>query len=151
MKGQHPDFAQFRLNEAIRPSLSPVTIRGVSGLRQASTGPRYFDVNGNTITAIQCGQPYLFEVPGYTQVWLKVTKDGKTTYDGLFNVPMPAYTSICETDPGHYETIALDPSTMNEIGRTTLDVSGGGFLGLSTTTLLLIGGAALLLMTRKRG
>jgi len=146
------NYAQFRVNEAIRPSLSPV-LRGLGDAASPITGqPRYFDINGNTITKIACGQPYMFEVPGYTNISLRVTKDGVETFNGPFVVPMAPYTSNCDYDPGQYEATASDLSTGQVLGKTTLTITGGSiFSSLSPTTWLLIGSAALLLFRRKRG
>jgi len=155
------DYIQLRVNEALRPSLTPTNRRtgdlGRLGLGQVG-GPRFFDASGNTITTIECGQSYAFEVPGYTNVWLTVMKDGVTTYDSAtqippstYSVPMPPYQSICGTDSGHYEVIVRDPVTGQEIGRATLDITGGGLFGLSSSTLMVIGGIGLaLLVMRKR-
>lgn len=144
------DFAQFRLNEAVRPSLSPVTrLRGMRGLGDVAA-PRFFDINGNTITTIACGQPYMFEVPGYTAIWLQLVKDGKLTFDAPYEVPMPPYTSNCELDPGSYEAIVLDPSTKQEIGRTTLKVTGGSLFGGLSNTTLAIGAVGILFLLSRR-
>lgn len=142
------DYARFRVNEAVRPSLSPV----LRGLGQTSGGPRYFDINGNTITQIECGKPYFFEVPGYTSIILRVTKNGQETFNGPFTVPMPAYTSLCSFDVGQYEATATDPATGQVIGKAILTITSGAsiFSSLSPTTWLLIGGVALFMLRKKR-
>ena len=145
------DYSRMRVAEAIRPSLSPL---GVRGLGQAAVGgARFFDLQGNTITSIQCGQAYMFEVPGYTDVWLTVTKDGNVTYDSGFSVPMPAYTADCTTDPGHYEVIAKTPDGNTEIARAVLDVLPSASLISGIPNWALAAGAVglLLLARRRRG
>lgn len=145
------DYSRLRVAEAIRPSLSPF---GVRGLGQPTTGnARFFDLQGNTITSIECGQAYMFEVPGYTDVWLTVKKDGNITYDSGFAVPMPAYTADCTRDPGHYELIAKTPDGTTEIARASLDIlpSPSLFAGIPNWTLAAVGVGLLLLMRRKRG
>lgn len=141
--------AQFRLNEMVRPSRVPV---GVRGLGQAAAGAVMFkDLNGNVITQIPCGQAYTFDVPGYSNVWLVVVKDGVTTFDSSYAVPMPAYTADCGTDPGHYEIVAREIGTGVEIGRATLDILPAPSLipGISNT-MLAVGAVGLFLLMRRK-
>lgn len=135
----------YRLNESTWMSRSP-------GLGLAQTaGPVFRDASGAEISSIKCGEAYSFEVSGYSQVILQLIKDGVVTFNQLFDVPMPLYTTVCATDPGHYDVIVTDPVTGQEIGRTVFDILPGGFLsGLSTNTLLIGGAAVVFLMFRKK-
>lgn len=143
------DYARLRVAEAIRPSLSPF---GVRGLGQATTGAaRFFDLSGKTITQIECGQSYQFEVPGYSDVWLTVIKDGVITFDSGYAVPMPAYVANCTRDPGHYEVVAKTPDGSQEIGRAVLDILPSPSLipGIPDWWLI-AGGVGLALLMRKK-
>ena len=142
-------YTKWKVGEAIAASqLKP---GGSSGLGFTPLNqPAYFaDASGAAITTIVCGKPYTFQVPGYSQVWLKLTKNGKTTYDAAFNVPMPAYTSSCFRDPGVYVATVLDVNTKALIGTANLTVTGGLF-GLSTTTLVILGAGAFLVLRKRK-
>lgn len=138
----------YRLNESTWMSRSP----GMRGLAQGA-GPIFRDAAGAEIASVECGQAYTMEVPGYTQVQLQLIKDGLVTFNSAFDVPMPLYSTVCATDVGHYEVIAIDMATGEEIGRTVFDIlpSSSVFGGISNT--MLIGGAALafLVLRKKRG
>jgi hypothetical protein len=53
-----------------------------------------------------------------------MTKNGAADYQGTIAVPMPAYKSVCSTDPGVYIAQAFDLA------------SGGSYLGSATFTIL---------------
>lgn len=146
-------YAQLKVREMVAPSMTPrnQAPSGLAGLDLGATAPRFAEVNGQTVTSIPCGIPYIFEVPGYSRVWLKLTKDGVVTFDGEFDVPMPSYTSVCGTDPGYYVAEVFDLASGAPIGTAflTITAEGGGLFGLSPTMLLIGGGALLFLMSRR--
>jgi hypothetical protein len=110
-------------------------------------------ITGNPTTQVLCGEPYTFEVTGYAQVHLWLSKDGTAIYDAPFTVPMPDYIASCTSEVGHYEAVAFDVNTGEEIGRTILDVlpnpsipSGGigSIFANIPMPVLLVGGFILL-------
>ena len=126
---------QQRMFEMIGPSLTPRPPRGTLG--QANTsGPTYFDVNGKPITSIVCGSAFTFDVPGsgLSQIWLTIYKDGAKTYDALFPIPMPNYVTSCDSDVGHYQVIAYDPSSGIVLGQTQMAILAAGGAPSSTPT-----------------
>lgn len=139
------------------PSISPTrqlrSIPPTRQLRQAlPEGPRFLDLSGNVISEIACGQPYQFDIPGYSQAYIRVYQNNTLTFEGVHDIPMPPYTSVCETDVGRFLVQAYDPTTYAELGEASLNITGGSGLpfGLSTTGLLAIAGVGLLLFSRGR-
>ena len=162
MRGNVVPFQQ-RMYELIKPSLSPLPPRGTLGQGNTS-GPSYFDVNGNPITSIVCGGSFTFDVPGsgLSQVWLTILKNGTKTFDGLFGIPMPTYITTCANDVGNYQLIAYDPNSGIVLGQTTMNIlpatgtvpSSGiasWLANMSTAEKLgLAAGVAFLLLRRKK-
>jgi hypothetical protein len=144
----------YKLAEMMAPQQSPKPARGTMGA--AATDPVFKDVNGNPITSIACGGTYTFDVPGYSQIWLTMLKDGVKTFDQLFSVPMPSYVSSCANDVGTYQVVAYDPVSGMVIGKTNFTVlpsSGAGqsvssFFGSLTPIQIGIGAAVLFFMLK---
>lgn len=130
--------------------------------------PSFFDAANNPITVIQCGQPYTFDVPGFSpgQIWLDQTKNGQPWFSGPFSVPMPSFSADCVSQPGVYVnavSTVIQGQRGQPIGQTTLTVlspaAGGTGLqnvlgGMSQTQMLALGavGIALFLrLTKKKG
>jgi hypothetical protein len=125
-------------------------------------GPQFRDLNGNVISTIPCGEPYVFDVPGFSVVNLALSKADANgnfvtpVFNGSYNVPMSPYTSSCVTDPGIYLATANDANTGAYLGNATLTITPGGatstiMAGLSTTELAIGAGILLFLFTRKKG
>lgn len=53
------------------------------------------------VTKVICGDTYTFDVPGYTNIWLKEWKNGSLVYNSTYSVPS-VYTSVCGQDEGTY-------------------------------------------------
>lgn len=53
------------------------------------------------VTKVICGDTYTFDVPGYTNIWLKEWKNGSLVYNNTYSVPS-VYTSVCGQDEGTY-------------------------------------------------
>jgi hypothetical protein len=88
--------------------------------------PTFYDMNGQSISAITCGGSISFNVPGYSRVWLSQLKNGTLAYDGPFDLPMPAYIVNCANDIGTYDVavyeIGADDMKGKLIGQTKFDV-----------------------------
>lgn len=82
--------------------------------------PQYMDASGRPISAIPCGTPYTFDVPGYHQVWLDQTHNGQPGYSGLFPVPMSPYTANCDGELGTW---------LNTVYAVTPQGGRGSFIG----------------------
>jgi hypothetical protein len=128
--------------------------------------PVFYDAKGNPVSQILCGEDYSFDVPGYSQVWLEQTYNGKPSFSGPFSVPVPAYIGDCQTQIGTYISSAYELTPQG--GRGTLlgtvgfrILPGGptnvtptdvllaqkkGVLGLSPIVWLAIGVAAVVFM-----
>jgi len=65
--------------------------------------PTFYNMNGQPITEIVCGNSMTFDVPGYSRVWMSQLKNGTLHYDGPFNLPMPPYVLSCSNDVGTYD------------------------------------------------
>jgi len=163
------DYQQ--LAEMTGPSLSPEPPTGTLGA--APTNPVFYDVNGNQITCVVCGDSFTFDVPGsgLSQIWLTVMKNGTKTFDGLFSIPMATYQSTCANDVGQYQHLAYDPNTGILLGQTSFailaagqscgpgSVTGGGPTGgilqtlenLSTPAKIGLAAGIYFLFFRKRG
>lgn len=145
------DLDRFKVNEMMQASQPPGVAPGTLGA--LTVQPVFKDQNGNPVGSVQVGQAYTFEVPGYTHVWLILTKDGQQTYNGPFDVPMPPYTAV-DYDIGKYVATVYDPDNGAPIGAAAFQVVAKGASpsatgGLSTTWLL-AGAAALYFFMRKR-
>lgn len=92
-----------------------------------SAGPLYRNMQGQIITEITCGQSIVFDVPGYSRVWLSQLKDGVLNFDGPFDVPMPPYILNCSSETGVYEVAVYE---LND------DDTKGDLIGQSTFTVL---------------
>jgi hypothetical protein len=110
----------YKVSEMMVPSLGPRPPRGTLGA--AASQPVFKDASGSVISSIECGQPYTFDVPGYSQIWLTMKKDGQQTFDGQFSVPMPSYVASCATDPGTYQAVAYDLESGIVLGTATFTV-----------------------------
>jgi hypothetical protein len=92
-----------------------------------STGkPTFYNMSKQTITTIQCGGSVIFDVPGYTLVWLERTKNGVQDFAGPYAVPTTPYVMSCSTDVGSYTVtvFAINP-----------DGSKGALLGSTPFTV----------------
>lgn len=89
-------------------------------LRGLGAGPQYMDTSGRPISAIPCGTPYTFDVPGYHEVWLDQTHNGQPGYSGTFPVPMAPYTANCAGELGTW---------LNTVYTVTPQGTRGTFLG----------------------
>jgi hypothetical protein len=154
-------YVQFKHNAAVAATLGP-SPGGIRGLR-AAPGPQFQDVNGNIISSIACGQPYVFDVPGYSSVNLVLLKNGAPDFSGGFNVPMPPYTANCMTDPGVYQATAYDQVSGANLGTVTFTVEQptgttgaitgtvNSIFGNLSTTEIAAGAILLLLLLKKKG
>jgi hypothetical protein len=92
-----------------------------------TSGPTYYNMNKQPITTIPCGNSIIFDVPGYTLVWLTRSKNGTVDFDGLFRVPIPPYILNCANDVGTYNVTAYainsDQTKGALIGSTTFTVT----------------------------
>lgn len=70
------------------------------------SGPTYYNMQGQIITTIKCGNSITFDVPGNKLVWLTRAKNGVQDFDGLYAVPIPPYVLSCTTDVGVYDIAA---------------------------------------------
>ena len=151
-------FDTYKLGEMLLPSQSPAPPRGTLGA--AATDPVFKDASGNPISSIVCGGTYSFDVPGRSQIWLTMLRNGTKVFDSLFNVPI-THTAQCGTDEiGQYQVFAYDPPSGMLIGQTTFSIlasDGSGGTGTGTGLLdtlkahpLLIAGVALLLLMGKK-
>lgn len=117
---------------------------------------------GIPVTQAHVGDTVVFNVPGYSSVWLYQLKDGVTQWNGPYNVPSQPYT-FTQADIGHYDTYAYQLisegaaqtwGTLIESGQVevlpvgTTGGDGGILAGVSTTTLLLVAAGAFLLLRR---
>lgn len=82
-------------------------------------GPTFYNVNGQAITEVVCGNSIAFDVPGYPRVWMSQLKNGQLNYDGPFNLPMPTYVVSCSNDVGTYE-IAVYEINENDVKGTLI-------------------------------
>lgn len=149
----------YKVSEMMVPSMGPRPPRGTLGA--AASQPVFRNASGAVITSIECGQPYTFDVPGYSHIWLTMKKDGQQTFDGQFSVPMPSYVASCVTDPGTYQAIAYDLDSGMVLGTATFVVlpagagggtpggAGGGTSDKAMGTILIVGLAAYFLFLRK--
>jgi hypothetical protein len=124
------------------PSGLPPSLSGMG------SGLAYFvDQDGNRIDTIECGQPFDFRVEGFSQVYLRQTKDGQLQYDGMLNVPMGYYTSSCFSDPGLYHGEVYDPYVGVLLATYDFTVTGSPVSVIpGGSTGLMIGAAAILLL-----
>ena len=100
----------------IMSSVSPVTPVFTLLTANSSNTPQ---------STLYCGQKYQFSVSGYSQVWLEQTKNDKSSYSGLTNVPL-TYTFICNQDEGSY---------VNKV-YTVKGNNKGDFIGSSAETVV---------------
>lgn len=49
-----------------------------------------------------------FDVPGYSRAWIIVAQNGKITFDGPMELPMPQYQLRCPQDIGYFQTAAYE-------------------------------------------
>jgi hypothetical protein len=156
------DYTLFKVSEMVNPSRTPRPIRsaGAGFAGMGAVAPVFLDASGNPITSIESGQPYGFNVPGYSSVWLQLNKDGVQVYNAVLGVPMALHTAQ-DSEIGTWQAIAYDANTGQLIGSTSFQITaagastgtGGitGFLSTLTTTQKAIGAAAVLfLLTRKK-
>lgn len=89
--------------------------------------PAFLLPDGQEVSQVPCGTPIIFDVPGYSNVWLFQLQDGRIQYDGPYAVPSPAYAPSCTNDTGHFQAAVyeLNPDGTKgaEIGFTELRVS----------------------------
>lgn len=151
----------FKVSEMVGPSRTPKPFRGMGMGSLGQTGPQFLDASGNPITSVQSGQPYGFNVPGYSSVWLILIKDGQQVYNALFSVPMALHTAQ-DSEIGFWQAQAYDPNSGQSLGATTLQITAASAAGagagvttwlssLTTTEKLVGAGAILFLLTRKKG
>ncbi len=65
-----------------------------------------FYVNGTPASSAKCGDSLYLDIPGNSQVWLTQYQNGHLQYDGLYNLPAPAYVLDCTRDVGTYQGTA---------------------------------------------
>lgn len=119
----------YKVSEMMVPSMAPRPPRGTLGA--AASNPVFKDPSGAVISSIECGQPYTFDVPGYTRVWLTMTRDGNQTFNGEFPVPMPSYVSSCATDVGTYNAIVYDLTSGIVLGQSQFVIHPAGSGGVT--------------------
>lgn len=49
-----------------------------------------------------------FDVPGYARAWIIVAQNGRITFDGPMDLPMPPYQLKCPQDIGYFQTAAYE-------------------------------------------
>lgn len=88
--------------------------------------PTFYNMQGQPVTEMLCGDSMTFNVSGYSRVWMSQLKDGVLNYDGPFNLPMPAYIVNCANDIGVYDIAVyeIDANDVkgNLIGQTKFTV-----------------------------
>lgn len=157
-------MTMFKVSEMVQPSRSPAPVRAVgfslAGMR--GTNPQFLDANGTPISSIESGQPYGFNVPGYSQVWLVLNKDGQQVYNANFPLPMALHQAQ-DSEIGTWQAIAYDSNTGQLIGSTTFQITAAGsgtgtgsgvtaWLSSLTPTQKVLGAAGILfLLSRKKG
>lgn len=153
----------FKVSEMVGPSRTPRPIRGMGMGSMGATGPQFLDASGNPITSIESGQPYGFNVPGYSSVWLILNKDGQQVYNAILALPMALHVAQ-DSEIGIWQAEAFDPSTGQPIGSvaqfqitaagaSTATTSGAAaWLANLTPTEKLVGAGviAFLLLRKKR-
>jgi hypothetical protein len=158
------DYSLFKVSEMVNPSRTPQPIRsaGAGFAGMGAAGPVFLDASGNPISSIESGQPYGFNVPGFSSVWLVLNKDGAQVYNAVFSVPMALHTAQ-DSEIGTWQAIAYDANTGQLIGSTTFQITAAGastgttsgltaWLANLTTTEKAIGAAAIVfLLSRKKG
>lgn len=82
----------------------------------SSGTPVFKTMAGSVVNTIQCGNSVIFDVPGYTLVWLVRTKNGVQDFSGPYAVPAPAYVMNCSTDVGSYTLTAYTITPSNTQG-----------------------------------
>lgn len=152
----------FKVSEMVGPSRTPRPIRsaGASLAGMGAVAPVFLDASGNPISSIESGQPYGFNVPGYTSVWLILNKDGTQVYNAALALPMALHTAQ-DSEIGTWQAIAYDANTGQLIGSASFQITaagsatgtGGitGFLSTLTTTQKAIGAAAILFLVSRKG
>lgn len=159
-------MTNFRVSEMMGPSLTPKPVRSAgAGFGLGDLGapsPQFLDAGGAPISTVESGQPYGFNVPGYSNIWLILTKDGAQVYNASFALPMALHTAQ-DSEIGTWVAMAYDPVNGSAIGSTTLVITAAGtgtgtstglmawINGLTPTQKALGAGAILFLMTRKKG
>ena len=71
-------------------------------------GPTFYNMSGQAISEIKCGNTITFDVRGYSRIWMQRLKDGVLDYDKAFDLPMPPYILNCVTDVGVYDVAAYE-------------------------------------------
>jgi hypothetical protein len=89
--------------------------------------PVFRDANGNIITQMTCGNSMTFDVSGYKQVYLSQLKNGVTSYEGVFNLPMQPYIASCSMDVGTYDMTVYEANP---------DGSKGALIGTTMFVIL---------------
>ena len=89
--------------------------------------PTFYNMAKQPISSIKCGASAIFDVPGYSLVWLDRTKNGVADFSGPYAVPAPPYVMSCSSDVGSY-TITVyqlnaDGSKGTLLGSTTFTVT----------------------------
>lgn len=79
--------------------------------------PTFYNMQGQPITEIVCGNSMTFNVPGYSRVWMSQLKNGTLNYDAPFNLPMPAYVVNCTNDIGVYDIAVYEIDANNVKGE----------------------------------
>lgn len=89
--------------------------------------PTFYNMNKQVINTIACGNSIIFDVPGFSQVWLTRTKNGVQDVNGPYAVPNPPYVLSCSNDVGSYVltayTLNADGSKGQILGTTPFTVT----------------------------
>jgi hypothetical protein len=72
----------------------------------------YYLKNGQTVSQFTVGDSMMFNVPGYSEVWLDQTQNGATQFSGVMPLPMGPYTLL--------------PRDVGSFAATVYEVKNGG-------------------------
>lgn len=103
------------------------------------SNPQYY-VNGQPTSEGVCGESVgttiTFDVPGYNRAWIIVSQDGRFTFDGPMDLPMPPYALKCPQDVGFFQTAAYEITAEGKrggvIGQTQFTVRNANDTGTTS-------------------
>ena len=83
--------------------------------------------NGQPSVTAKVGDLITFDAPGFSEAWLEVSQNGKSTFSGPHAIPMPPY-QLLPRDIGFFQTAAYQLTTGRTrgalIGATSISVEG---------------------------
>lgn len=92
-------------------------------------GQPVYAIAGVPSTSGKCGDTITFDVPGYQRAWIVVYQDGRPTFDGIMDLPMPPYALKCPQDIGNFQVAAYEITAQGTrggvIGQTSFTVTAG--------------------------